>query len=807
MKRVAAILTAVLLLLHSRTISVCADAFPTHNAATNTHWAFQPRTHPRPPPVTHTRWVRNPIDAFIAQEHESHRLTPQPEAPREALYRRLHFDLLGLPPSTEDLARLERDHSDPWYEHEVDRLLKDPRYGERWGRHWMDIWRYSDWWGLGDQLRNSQKHIWHWRDWIIESVNADTPYDEMIREMLAADELYPEDLQKLRATGFLARDYFLFNRHQWMEEVVEHVGKGFLGLTVNCAKCHDHKYDPILQSDFYRMRAIFEPYHVRLDAIPGEPDLTRDGIPRIYDGLLDTVTYKFIRGNENTPDKSAPMRPGVPNFLGLPMPDIQPVALPPSAWQPERRPWVAENYLTGARRNLEAADARVISAQTQLSGSAQSNELVRLEYEVAQSAAALAKSELESLKQRINAMRTTWMKSDPTPPSPDSERIESESVRLAVLSERQVTVAKATHTLTETQLKIFKAENDKKEALEKDLKAAREALTKASTAATAPITDKESYTRLPGAQWTPTRFLNSTADDPTVPFLPQSSGRRKALAEWITDARHPLTARVAANHIWARHMGVPLVATTFEFGRKGSPPTHPALLDWLASELVESGWSMKHLHRLILTSATYRMSSSALGAGNALAKDPDNRMWWRRSPIRLEAQSVRDALLAHAGELDGTMGGPPIPQNQQADSKRRSLYFFHSNNDHNLFLSLFDDASVKECYRRDQSIVPQQALALTNSRLVHDSALAIAKRLEATLDRRSQPTTDDAFIRQSFALLLGMKPNAAELTTSRDALKALRTSEKGATPSDITTAARSRFVWALINHNDFVTLR
>ena len=217
-------------------------------------------------------WPRNPIDAFIAQGHARHGLKPQQEASREIQLRRLYLDLIGLPPTIQDIAWVMQGRSNAWYEGVVERLLDDPRHGERWARHWMDIWRYSDWYGLGEELRSSQKHIWHWRDWIVQSLNADMPYDEMIGLMLAGDELHPGDLDKLRATGFLTRNYFLFNRNQWLEETVEHVSKAFLGLTMNCAKCHDHKYDPIRQVDFYQMRAFFEPYHVRLEVVPGEPD-------------------------------------------------------------------------------------------------------------------------------------------------------------------------------------------------------------------------------------------------------------------------------------------------------------------------------------------------------------------------------------------------------------------------------------------------------------------------------------------------------------------------------------------------------
>jgi hypothetical protein len=254
------------------------------------HWAFQPCVPPPLPSVNNNSWVRNPIDLFIADQHARHELQPQNAAPREVLIRRLYLDLIGVPPTPVELARWQNAQSHDWYEMLVNSLLDDPRYGQRWARHWMDVWRYSDWWGLGDQLRNSQKHIWHWRDWIVESLNQDLPYDEMVRLMLAADELAPNDLDQLRASGFMARNYFLFNRHQWMDETIEHVGKAFLGLTFNCAKCHDHKYDPISQTDYYRLRAIFEPYHVRVDMVPEQSNLDIDGIPRPFDGRLDDPT-------------------------------------------------------------------------------------------------------------------------------------------------------------------------------------------------------------------------------------------------------------------------------------------------------------------------------------------------------------------------------------------------------------------------------------------------------------------------------------------------------------------------------------
>jgi hypothetical protein len=372
---------------------------------------------------------------------------------------------------------------------------------------------------------------------------------------------------------------------------------------------------------------------------------------------------------------------------------------------------------------------------------------------------------------------------------------------LAIRAEREATVARTRHAAAEVALRQIRAVPEKKTAIEAQVKLAEDALAKALAALAAPIQPADVYAGLYGAKWTPTRFLSSAKDDPDVPFPSVSTGRRKALAEWITDPRHPLTARVAANHLWARHMGTPLAINTFEFGRKGSAPTQLELLDWLASELVESGWSMKHLHRLIVNSAAYRMSSSIAGAESAVARDPDNARLWRRTPLRLEAEAVRDSILSLAGELDLSHGGASIPAAGQAESKRRSLYFYHSNNERNLFLTTFDEAAVKECYRRDESIVPQQALALTNSGLVHDAALRIAGLLFET-----GATGEEAFIRSAYAYVLGIKASAAELAACSRAMEAWR---RAALPAkkDAHAMARVNIVWALLNHNDFVTLR
>jgi hypothetical protein len=788
------------------------------------HWAFRPPVRPPLPQVSRPAWAHHPIDAFVAAKNDQHGLRPQPEAPRALQIRRLFVDLVGVVPTVDDWAALDLDVGAGWYERLVDRLLDDPRHGERWARHWMDIWRYSDWWGLGDQLRNSQRHIWRWRDWIVESLNADLPYDAMLRLMLAADELHPADPDRLRATGYLARNFFLFNRNQWMDEVVEHVGKGFLGLTLNCAKCHDHKYDPIPQVDYYRMRAFFEPYHVRLDVVPGEPDLQRDGLPRVFDGRLDTPTYRLVRGQETQPDTSKVISPGVPEFLTIGELSIQPVQLPLEAWRPERRPWVIDAYRAKARARVDSTQQALLEtleAVARLAGrwgdlEALTEAEVRLA--VAEQDAALARNEASSLESRIAASRASWRVNDGTAASVEDRAADVAQERylaaLAGRDERETRVARARHALAVSQWKRLKATGDEAKARSVDCDQAREALQRAIREAAAPLpSDQVAYAPLAGAAWTPTRFLDSTQDDPRVGFGPRSSGRRKALAEWVTDRRHPLTARVGVNHLWNRHMGAALVSSVFDFGRNGAAPTHPELLDWLACEWMDSGWSMKHLHRLIVTSSTYRMSSGVAGGAANEILDADNQFYWRRHSIRLEAQVVRDSILAHAGELDGTRGGPSVPASEQSGSRRRSLYLFHSNNDRNLFLTTFDDAAVKECYRREQSIVPQQALALANSRLVHDASRRIAARLSESVEGGfpdvARMQGEGAFVRRAFRVLLGFEPGDAEVRASLRAMGAWASLAEGSAASSAAGSEEARvgLVWSLLNHNDFVTLR
>ena len=774
------------------------------------HWAFKTPVRPTParvdrPTPKQARWQSNPIDAFIASEHRKRGLVPQADANKRVWLRRVSLDLIGLPPTTEELDAFVADQSADAYDKVATRLLGSPQYGQRWGRHWMDIWRYSDWWGLGAEVRNSHKHVWHWRDWIIESLNEDKGYDQMLREMLAADELYPNDLDRLRATGFLVRQYFIFNRTTWLDNTVEHSAKAMLGLTFNCAKCHDHKYDPFSHVDYYRFRAIFEPYQLRHEMAPGQTDFEKDGIPRAFDAHLDVPTYLHVRGDDRKPDKSRKLEPGVPAFLSSPSLSltIEPVSLPIEATHPGLRPSAVKTHREAAEQQIASARDSVDAAAKKLAElEATAKEVknathplvdqARLTARIAGQALKAAEAQLASVEARAAADRVRF-----GPPSAGAESTTKTLLLTASRTERIVTTLRAEEAFSRSELALLQAAVDKKADAEKKLSAARADLEQARKAIDVP---SEAYTPLPGAKKTQEDYQNRNAN---APYPTTSTGRRTALAQWLTDPRHPLTPRVAINHIWSRHMGKPLVPTVFDFGRKGTSPTHPELLDWLAVELVEHNWSMKHIHRLIVTSQAYRLSSSSAGADEAtIAADPDNRFYWRMNPVRMEAQIVRDSLLSLSGELDVSLGGPSVAVKDQA-SRRRSLYFVHSHNDHQKFLSMFDDANVLDCYRRAESIVPQQALALANSPLVTAAADKISKDITAA----REDVSDSEFIHLAFVTILSVEPTADEQATLLELMKRVTELARAKNRPKPGIAARTSVVKTILNHNDFITIR
>jgi hypothetical protein len=752
------------------------------------HWAFRPPKRPEIPKAGHLVDVQNPIDAFLAAEQEARGLRPRPTADKEVLVRRVSLDLVGLVPTPEERRTFLADESVDAYERFVDRLLASPQYGERWGRHWMDVWRYSDWDGFGQEIRESQMHIWRWRDWIVESLNRDTGYDRMIVAMLAADEATPNDLDDLRATGYLARNWYKFNRNVWLDNTIEHTSKAFLGITLNCARCHDHKYDPVAQEDYYRFRAFFEPYQVRTDRVPGQADPLKDGLARVYDADVKAATFLFRRGDEKNPAKDRPLVPGVPRALGRGGLEIHPAALPADAYYPGLRDYVRAESLRQAQAELAAKQAELGKAKTELA----ERELSAVE---ANLAALVAKIAADDAKY-----------ADPARPY-------AESLALAAgRAERRANVAAAELALVKAEQSAAEAERAKKPANEKTNNAAIETQKKRDEARKVLEAARAALPK------------ESAAYTPIGPVYPSSSsGRRLALARWIASRQNPLAARVAVNHIWMRHFGTPLVPTVFDFGLNGKPPTHPALLDWLAVELMDSGWSLKSLHRLIVTSQAYRRRSDSAGpADSNLAADPENRFLWRMNPRRMEAEVVRDNLLRVAGALDLTRGGPDLDPATDQSSGRRSLYFRHAKEKRATFLKLFDSANATACYRRTTSVVPQQALALANSPIAQAQARKLAGRLSHEVGAEASQATDGAFVAMAFERILGRAATAEELSVCEGYLVAQ--SERLADKAHLTPfaagpaaaikpaaspaqRAREDLVHVLFNHNDFITIR
>lgn len=1031
------------------------------------HWAFQPVARPDLPAQDVASEPSHPIDAFLNADLARRGVTARHAAARPVLLRRVYLDLIGLPPTPDELHAFLADDSADAYERVVDSLLADPRHGERWARHWMDIWRYSDWYGRRDvgDVRNSASQIFRWRDWIVRSLNTSQGYDRMLQQMLAADEICPEDYDAGVATGYLIRNYYSLNPNDWMRSTVEHTGKAFLGLTFNCAHCHDHKYDPITQLEYFQFRAIFEPIFVRQDRLPGEADpgvfqdyayagtrsVQRLGTVRVFDRQLDAPTWFYTGGDErNRVKERGSVPPGVPAFLTHAPLQVQPVSLRARAWYPGLRPEIRDTMLAEARAAIAAAEGELAQARTssgdlperlqaetaqaqaaldlalaqarqsgrpgalvgqqsllldassgrrivqngvtalpsladgmtlrfelqllhdahlnfqlvkdnvqgltagyvgwdqgrilayppdstsevelaryavaagqtrfkvslvfqptanqcllsirstsddvllvdaaplrldgwnplgnplqsisfdartgsialiddvvfsspategtpaspilsfdfeppthadgadvvgiegwtdssysvapatslvsssaanpdlrdlalQLAAARRAARLPLLRIDAAQSRAASAHADLASLEARLAADLARYDQ----PASADADEL----ILAASLRERQAALSKAHADRLAAELSLAEAEARPSDAADRAaaIDAASQALAAARTALqqaqTALSDDKLSRTFTPLSQQ----------------FPRESTGRRRALAEWITQRQNPLTARVAVNHIWTRHFQAPLVASMYDFGRNGARPTHPQLLDWLAAEFMDSGWDMKHLHRLIVTSAAYRRVSSLGDAAQNLALDPENKLFWRMNSSRMEAEVLRDSLLYVAGRLDRSQGGVEAENTDALVTHRRSLYYsaYPEAGGKSELGELFDAPDPLDCYRRTSSVVPQQALALTNGEMIHQSSAAI---VQAWYDTRTSPDENDEpatteFITAMFETVLSRSPTDAERRVASAALERQRQLAADPDSPPALRQARQALVRILLNHNDFVTVR
>lgn len=685
-----------------------------------TFWSFQPIRNPAPPKPKHTELVRTPIDAFLLAELEKHNLLFSPEADAAALCRRLYFDLTGLPPTPEEVAAFVADKSPKAYESLVDKLLASPHYGERWGRHWLDVAGYADSDGY-TPLDPQRKYAYKYRDYVIRAFNADKPWNDFLIEQLAGDELVkqpyaeqsPEQLEKLVATGFLRMgpdgtgdtsvDQPLA-RNDCMAETLKIVSTSLLGLTVGCAQCHTHRYDPIPQSDYYRLRAVFEPaYDVKNWRAPGARLVS----------LITPAQKKQMNDIDVAIGKINREREAKINEMIAERLEIELAKLPENVRDPIRE----------ARRLLPA---KLTPEQKKL---------------LAQYPSTNVTSGSLYLYDRKR-----------------KDEFEAHYTKLVDELKAKRPVEDYVHALTEIPGKIpvttvfFRGDHN----------APRQAVKPGELSVlsdVAPTTIPEKDGKLP------------------------TTGRRLAYARHLVDGKHPLTARVLVNRFWMHHFGRGIVASPGDFGFNGEKPTHPELLDWLASDFMAGGWRLKRLHKTILMSTAYRQSSKRTKQLDAV--DPDNRLLARMSVRRLEAEIIRDAVLAVSGNLNPKAFGPAVPvtpddvgqvilgidnrdtagrpkNNRESigdEAFRRSVYVEVRRTLPLGMLETFDAPTMTpNCEMRAVSTVPPQSLMFMNNDFVVTQSDVFAKRL-----RTASPDDLHGQLKLAWQLAYGRTPNDAEL--------------------------------------------
>ena len=626
-------------------------------------WCFQPLLKSEPPKVE-LPWVRTEIDRFIAQKHAEVGLTPAREAEAAELVRRATMGLHGLPPTRAQIAALEADKTPEAYGRLIDELLASPHYGERWAQHWLDLVRYAESDGYNaDEFRPS---VWPYRDWVIKSLNSDKPYDQFVREQIAGDEIAPENPDILIATSYLRNPVYEWNqadvRSQWdliLTDITDTTGELFLGLSFGCARCHNHKFDPILQKDYFRLRAFFAPVQWRDD-------------------------LKLATSAERT------------------------------AYEKQQAEWEAATV--GIRAEMDA--------------------MVK----------GLKEKRVEGALRRFNDELQTMVRKEPQ----EREPLERQLVNLC---ERQLT--RASKGLE--ALKSLKSDEEKARytALTEELKKfdglkpkpLLEAFVATDVGPQAPAT---TFKTRKGEQEVAPGFLTLLEPgDAAIQAVGASTGRRTALANWITRPDNQLSTRVIVNRVWQYHFGRGLVASSSDFGKLGEKPSHPELLDWLARRFVAEGWSLKKLHKEIMLSAVYRQTARREPPPLALELDPTNKLLWRFNPRRLDAEQVRDAMLSASGELDMKEGGV----SEDANATRRSIYTIKKRNNQNELLRSLDAPSgFTSTAERQSTTTPTQALLLLNGEWSLTRARKVSSRVQSV---------DDAF-----QAVLGRAPSAKERETA-----------------------------------------
>ncbi len=673
-------------------VALGSEAKKEFTAAQRKYWAFQPVAKPASPAVKNRTWVRNPIDAFVLARLEEKRVPPAARADKITLLRRATLDLTGLPPRPEDVDAFLADKSPRAFEKVVERLLASPHYGERWARHWLDLARYAE--SEGFKSDETRPHVWRYRDYVIRSFNEDKPYDRFVQEQIAGDELWPDSPEAWIATGFNrhfpdesnARN-LRQRRQEILNDITDTVGAVFLGMTYACARCHDHKFDPILQKDYYRLQAFFAGTRAR------------DDIPLVDAAGLEAHREKKSLWEEKTRASRSEMEALV---------------------EPQLKKLYDEAFVKFPEEIQEAVNTP-------------SEQRTAFQWQMYYKAKPqLTQDPAEAAKRLRGEDRKRW------------ERATAEMKKFADLDPGELPVGSGVVDVGRDAPKTF---------------------TLSVGVYDAPMEEVE-----PG-------FLSIL--DPAPAAIPpvgnaSSTGRRRALARWLTDPRHPLAARVMANRLWHYHFGRGLVGTGSDFGVMGESPTHPALLDWLASTFVENGWSLKSMHRLILLSNTYQQASS-----NPAASDTTNRLFARYPRRRLEGEAIRDSILAASGELNPKMGGPSVfpelppgmttrggwkASEDPGERNRRSVYVFVRRNMRFPMFEAFDMPDTHEsCARRNLTTTAPQALVLLNNKQVLASAQAFAGRVleQAGLDRKARV---DAAYRMAYSRLPSPAERDAALT-------------------------------------------
>ena len=742
------------------------------------HWSFQAPRERLVPAVKNTRWPLTAVDAFVLAGLEQAGLSPAPSADKRTLIRRATYDLTGLPPTAAEIDAFVRDGTPDAFARVIDRLLASPRYGERWGRHWLDVARYAD--TTGPRLGRIP-FSYTYRDWVIRAFNEDLPYDEFLLKQLAADKLPgASNTDDLAALGFLTvgrrsnRDTI----HDIIDDWIDVVSRGIMGLTVNCARCHDHKFDPVSTKDYYALYGVFLNSQARHDlpVIGGGPgsDVDRRYEKEIAAQLEGLLKYKQKRLAETAADLRTPARIAAYLLAAGGYRRSAPASGETKDQDEEINPFVLRRWRALLDRFAEKRDPywqawHALAALPAEQAAAQAGALAdRYAGEVAAADSPTAHSDpqKEALRRILRG---------PEAPS---------DISMADFAEIQN--ANSDQVFIENWVMLVNALGARY--------ADAGGQPRAMAVEDAPVL-RPAHVFVRGnpnsvGEEVPQRFLAVLEGAKPAPFT-QGSGRLE-LARKITRADNPLTARVMVNRVWQHHFGSGLVRTPSDFGTRGDAPTHPELLDFLACRFVADGWSLKKLHRLLMLSRTYQQASADNPSFRKV--DPENRLLWRMNRQRIDFESFRDTALSVCGQLELTVGGPPVPLFAQPSMHRRTVYGLIDRAQLPVALRAFDFANPEQhTPQRYLTTVPQQALFMMNDPFMAEQARALVARREV-----AQEQSPSMRIQAIYQLVLGRRATADELSL---ALRFVEEQGSGVAPnpSSISQSAQWQFGFGSYN--------